>query len=127
MQTSGRRLAQSSTSTVTYSNLASGNYQFSVQPQSASSVDSTATTTFSVAVRAPLSASMQKYYEINRSLLAKPGVIKARAHRKWPLRGLSSGTPDLNRLACSGIRREGGAQHAIEHTKPHPESVSMPR
>ena len=56
----------------------------------------------------------------NRQLLAKPGVIEARSHSEWPSRGLSSGTPDLNRLACSGIRGEGGAQHAIKHTNPHP-------
>ena len=56
----------------------------------------------------------------NRYFLAEPGVSKARSHSKWPSRGLSSGTPGLNRLACSGIRGEGGAQHAIEHTKPHP-------
>ena len=47
-------------------------------------------------------------------------MIKARSHSEWPSRELSSGTPDLNRLACSGIRGEGEAQHAIEHTKPHP-------
>ena len=60
-----------------------------------------------------------------RQLLAEPGVIKATSQREWPSRGLSSGTPDLNRLACSGTRKEGGAQHAIEHTKPHPGYVPM--
>ena len=30
-------------------------------------------------------------------------MIQARCHSEWPSRGLSSGTPDLNRLACSGI------------------------
>ncbi len=49
MQTSGRRLTQAST-TVAYSNLASGSYQFNVQPSGSSSADSIATTVFSVAV-----------------------------------------------------------------------------
>ena len=52
-------------------------------------------------------------------LLAKLGVIKARSHSEWLSRGLSNGTPDLNRLACSGIKRKGGAEHAIDHIKPH--------
>ena len=51
---------------------------------------------------------------------AVPGMVEAKSHSEWPSRGLSSGTPDPNRLACLGIRGEGGAQHAIEHTKPHP-------
>ena len=50
---------------------------------------------------------------------AQPGVLKARSRSKWSSRALSSGTTDLHRLACSGIKGEGGAQHAIEHTKPH--------
>ena len=56
----------------------------------------------------------------NDELLAVPGVVEAKSHSKWPLRGLTSGTPDPNRLACLGIRGEGGAQHADEHTKPLP-------
>ena len=60
-------------------------------------------------------------------LLAKPGVIKARSHSEWPTRTLSRETPDLNRLACSGIRKTVGAQHAMEHTKPHPEEPIMTR
>ena len=39
----------------------------------------------------------------NRQLLAKTGVIEARSHSKWPPKGLSSGTPDPTRLACSGM------------------------
>ena len=34
---------------------------------------------------------------------------------KLPQRMALEGT-----LACSGIRGEGGAQHAMEHAKPHP-------
>ena len=30
--------------------------------------------------------------------MAKPGVIKAKSHSEWPSRGVSSRTPDLNRL-----------------------------
>ena len=52
-----------------------------------------------------------------------PGVVEAESHSEWPSRGLSSGTPDPGRLACLGIRGEGGAQHASEHTKPHPDDV----
>ena len=46
-------------------------------------------------------------------------MIKARSHSEWPSRGLSTATPGLNRLACSGIRGQDGAEHAIEHVKPH--------
>ena len=53
-------------------------------------------------------------------LLAKPSAIEARSRSEWPFGGLSSGTPDPSRLACLGIRRKGGAQHAIKHTKLHP-------
>ena len=56
LQTTGRRLTQSTT-TVAYSNLASGSYQFNVQPQgttTGTSADSTATTTFSVQVHSAL-------------------------------------------------------------------------
>ena len=53
--------------------------------------------------------------------MAGPGVIKARSQSEWPSRGLSSGIPDLSRLAgASGIRGEDGAQHASKHTKPYP-------
>ena len=47
-------------------------------------------------------------------------MIEARSCSEWPSRGLSSETPDPSRLACLGIRGKGGAQHAIEHTEPHP-------
>ena len=56
----------------------------------------------------------------DNELLAVPGVVEARSHSEWHLRGLTSGTPDPNRLASLGIRGEGGAQHATEHTKPLP-------
>ena len=55
-------------------------------------------------------------------------MIKARSNSKWPSGGLSYRTPDLTRLACSGIRGECGAQHAIEHIKSHPgrHGISQP-
>ena len=40
------------------------------------------------------------------------------SHSKWPSRGGAIGTSDPNPLACLGIRGEGGAQYAIEQTKP---------
>ena len=60
------------------------------------------------------------YVYMNRLFLAKPGVIEARSHNVRPSRALENGTPDPDRLACSGIRGKGGVQHAIEHTKRHP-------
>lgn len=40
---------------------------------------------------------------------------------RMALKGLSSGTANPSKLACSGIRsrRRSGGQHAIEHTKPY--------
>ena len=52
-------------------------------------------------------------------------MIKARCHSKWSSKGLSSATPDRNRLAYPGIRGDDGAEHAIQHTKPHPGSSAI--
>ena len=57
--------------------------------------------------------------EFSSQLLDMPSVVGAKFHDARPSRGVSSGTPYANRLACLGIRGGGGAQHANERTKPH--------
>ena len=39
---------------------------------------------------------------------------------RWPLKGPSSEKPDPDSLACWGIERRAGAQHAGQNTAPHP-------
>ena len=65
----------------------------------------------------PRSGSSWNITIVITEILAVPGVAEAQSHSKWPSRGLSSGTTDPKRLACLGIRGEGGAPHAIKHTK----------
>ena len=55
-----------------------------------------------------------KSRQVKYVCLAKPGVIEADFHVAWPSRGLSCGIPVLCKQGT------GGAQHAIQHTKPHP-------
>ncbi len=38
----------------------------------------------------------------NNERLAQPSVIEAKSHIDWPSRGLSRGTPDLSKQACTG-------------------------
>ena len=41
--------------------------------------------------------------EIISKLLAEMDVVEAKSYSPWPSRGLSSGTPDPNRLTCLGM------------------------
>ena len=44
----------------------------------------------------------------------------AKSHSDWPSRELSCGTPVLCKQGRTRDWGIGGAQHAIQHTKPHP-------
>ena len=65
-------------------------------------------------------AGQDKKQTKNRQRLAELGVVEASSNVDWPSRGLSCGTPVLYKQACTRYWGMGGAQHAIQHTKPHP-------
>ncbi len=65
-------------------------------------------------------AEVQASFLLLKTRLAKPGMMKAMSHGNWPSRGLLSGTPVLCKQACTRDWGMGRAQHAIQHTKPHP-------
>lgn len=68
-------------------------------------------TAFFTFALAPMDAAALVPEETKRQLVAMPGVSEASILSEWPSGELVTGTPDQNRRACLGIKREGEVQH----------------